>query len=117
MSHGCYSSGHNLSGSETLLHELGLQTLLNVYTIRHWTFGIFTLFGMITTESDELLTDQTLVGIVLAILSLAMLGMLNDTLELVARRTATIGVATLASVHETFHASLNDILAILCRCR
>lgn len=72
-----------LSRCYSLLLELLLfEFVLYVWTERHRTLLLLTVLGMITTEGDELFADGTAtVGYPLAVL-----GVLDDTFHLLARK-------------------------------
>lgn len=94
---------------ELLLFEL----VLDVGTERHWTLLLLTVLGVVAAEGDELFAYGTAtVG-----LPLAVLGVLDDELHLLAGRQTAIGIATLARVHQGLDASLNGLFARLLRIR
>jgi len=68
---------------------------------------------VVTTQRDELLAD----GAPAVGLSLALLGVRDDPLHLVARGRAAVGVATLAGVNQTLDAARDRVLPVVVRVR
>ena len=94
-----------------MLQPLVVELLFDVHAVRNGALGFFAVLGVVTAEGNELLANGTRGAGTLAtlgsILSLAGLGVLHDSLHLDARRTAAVGVATLASMEQTLDAPLN----------
>ena len=87
------------------------ELLLDVETERHRTLGLLAQLRMVAAQRDQLLTDLAAA----VLLALAVLGMADDALHLVARGQAAVGVAALARVHQRLDAPGDGLFARLDR--
>jgi len=67
------------------------------------------MFGMVAAKSNKLFADGTIVARTSlgGSFSFTLLGMANDTLHLVTRRKATIGILALTSMNQGLDAPLD----------
>ena len=77
-----------------LLHNVLLQLLPDRHAERHEALGLLAVLGVIATEGDQLLADQTSVRLLL----LATLHVQHDALHLLTACRLTVGVAADAGV-------------------
>lgn len=77
-----------------MLQLLLAKLVFDVQTEWDRTLVLLTVFGMVTTQSNELFADRTAtIGF-----ALATFGVLDHTLHLLAGRERTVGIATLTSM-------------------
>jgi hypothetical protein len=92
--------------NERILHRQNMVKINEVFTN-------LAMFRMVAAQGDELLANRTIA----LCLSLADLGVCDDSLHLLARGQAAVGVAALARVHQRLDAPLDRKLAGFLRVR
>lgn len=86
-----------------MLQLLLSELLLDVQTEWDGTFVLLAVFGMIATQSNELLAD----GTAAVCLAFAAFCVLNNPLHLLAGRQGAVGVAALARMDQRLDATLD----------